>query len=223
MTIRIDATKREGTPEEIRAAGRIPAVVYGPDTDATSVSVDALLFEKMYAAAGDSTLVDFSLDGGEATKVLVQDIQTHPLKHTPIHVDFRQIKMGEEMSVSIALEFIGDAEAVKLGGTLVTGIESVNVKCLPKDLVSSLEVSLEALKTFEDKITLADIAVPAGITFMDDPHTVLASVTAPLTEDQLKAMEEENSKGVESVEVDEKEAPAEEAAEEKKDGEEKSA
>jgi len=217
MTISITAKKREGKPEEVRAIGLIPAVLYGPEIESRSIMVEKNAFEKAYENAGESTLIDFSVDGAESTKVLIQDIQKHPVKHNIIHIDFRQIKMGEEMTVTIPLEFIGEAVAVKqLGGTLSTPLESVNAKCLPKDLISSIKVSLDVLNTFSDRITVADLKLPEGITITDNPDTAVASVTAPLTEDQLKAMEEENTKGVDVIEVEEKGKEKVEDAEEKK-------
>ncbi len=205
MTISIYAKKREGKPEEVRTAGLIPAVLYGPEIEPQSIMVEKNAFEKAYESAGESTLIDFSIDGGEATKVLIQDMQKHPVKHNIIHIDFRQIKMGEEMTVTIPLEFIGEAMAVKqLGGTLVTPLEYVNAKCLPKDLISSIEVSLDVLKTFSDRISVSDLKLPAGITITDNLDTAVAIVNAPLSDDQLKAMEEENTKGVDAIEVEEK-------------------
>jgi large subunit ribosomal protein L25 len=223
MTFALSAKKRDaGEAQAVREAGMIPAVVYGPEIEPQSVSFDYNTFEKLYKEAGESTMIDLSIDGGEAIKVLIQARQYEPVKNTITHVDFRQIKMGEEMSATISLEIVGEAPVVKTdGGTLNLGVREVNVRCLPKDLVSSIEVDLSVLATFEDTITIADVKLPEGMTSTDEPNTLVATVTAPLSEEQLAAMEETQETSVEDVEVEEKgkkeDGEAEGEGEEKKE------
>lgn len=204
MSFTLTAKKRTPNhPDQTRAEGLIPAIVYGAGSEPMSVSIDAARFNTLYAAAGESTLIDFSIEGaGGATKVLIQDIQYDPVKRKVIHADLRQINMNKEMEATVPLSFIGESIAVKgLGGTLITSHDEVEVKCLPKNLVSHIEVDLSRLATFDDALYIKDIIVPASIVILDDPETLLAKVLAPLTEDQIKAMEEEGPKSVEDVEV----------------------
>ncbi len=216
MTLAITAKKREaGNAEAVRAEGLVPAVLYGPEIDSVPISIDALTFEKLYKSAGESTLIDFSVEGqSEPTKVLVQDVEYDQLKDRFIHVDFRQIKMGEEMQATAELIFVGESSAVKtLGGTLNKQQETINIKCLPKDLVSHIDVDITSLATFEDAIHIKDLSFPAGVTAADDPDFLIAKVTAPLTEDQLAAMEETAAVDVAAVAVDGEKKEGEEAAE----------
>lgn len=222
MTFTITATKREGgKPEDLRAAGSIPAVVYGPEIEAQSLTVATRDFEKLYQEAGEASLIDMAVDGQkDGYTVLIQDVQYDPVKGQVLHVDFRQIKMGEAMTATVELTFTGEAPAVKaLGGTLNTNTDSVSVSCLPKDLVSHIDVDLSVLKTFDDAITIADITVPAGIEITDNPQGLVANVSAPLSAEQLEAMETTEETSVDSVEVagEKKEEADAEAAEEKKD------
>lgn len=228
MTFTLIAEKRTGgTPDETRENGAIPAVVYGPEIESMSIGVDYRTFETLYQEAGESSLVDLNVNGGEPISVVIQDVQYDPVKGNIIHVDFRQVKMGEEMNATIELNFIGESDAVKtLGGTLIKTIDSVQVRCLPKDLVGSIDVDLSRLKTFDDLISIGTLSIPAGITVEDNPDTPVAKVAPPLTEEQLKAMEESTVGSVEDVAVEgeeKKEAGEEgEGAEEKKEeGEEK--
>lgn len=222
MNINVEAKMRTESVDSIRKSGNIPAVLYGPEIDSVSLFLNAVAFQKLYEEVGESTLLDFSVDGKEAVKVLVQDVQYHPVKRHVLHVDFRQINMSEEMEVTTPLVFIGVSPAVKEhGGTLVTSLEEVNIKCLPKDLVSEIEVSLEVLKTFDDKISVEDLILPPGIVVTDDKDIAVATVTAPLTDDQLKAMEAENARGLEAVAVVEKVKTEDAEGEVKKDGEKK--
>lgn len=185
-------TRVGGKADEARTMGEIPGVVYGGDrTTTTVVSVQGTDFIRLYNEAGESTLIDFSIDGGAPVKVLVQSVQLDPIKNLPVHVDFRQINMNKPMEVDVELNFVGEAPAVKdLAGTLNKALDTVTVTCLPKDLVSEITVDLSALKTFDDAIRVKDLVVPAGITIETDPEQTLAKVIPPLSEEELKAMEE---------------------------------
>lgn len=218
MVFNLTAKKRKsGKAEEERAAGLIPGVFYGPQVESTAIALDYNTFAKLYSEAGESTLIDLDIEGAkEPVKVLVQDVQHDPLNQRIVHVDFRQIRMDVVMTAEVVLHFVGEAPAVKsLGGTLVKAHQHIKVKCLPKDLVSDLKVDIAVLKTFTDMIHVRDLVLPPGITALDSADMVIAKVNAPLTEEQLKAMEEEGKKGVESVvEVEKKEKKEEEVAEE---------
>lgn len=213
MTFSFVANKR-GKEEVnvLRAERKLPAVLYGPGLKPVSLTVDYNLFMKLYNEAGEASLIDLVIDDpstgahGKPVKVLIQDLQHDPVKGVITHVDFRQIDMNKEMRATVELVFAGESAAVKeLGGTLVKAKDTVEIKCLPKDLVNEITVDLSLLKTFADVLHVKDLPVPAGMTLIDNPDTVIVKVAAPLTEEQLKAMEEEGKKGVEAVEVAEKE------------------
>lgn len=212
-TLTVSSRAKEDV-QMLRASGLIPAVIYGPDTKTRSVSMDGRVFEKMYSTAGSASLINCTVEGDkEPVIVLIQEVQYEPVKGKIIHADLRQIPMNKEMHADVAVHYIGESPAVKaLGGTLMTLRDELEVKCLPKDLVASLEVDITKLNTFEDRITVGDLVLPTGITVMDDVSIVLAMVTAPLTEEQLKALEEEGQKGVESVEQIEKKKKEDEDA-----------
>lgn len=218
MQFTLSAQKRTEKPEDVRTSGSIPAVVYGPEIEPISIAVDYNTFEKLYNEAGMSTMIDVSVDGAEPIKSLIQDIQLDPVKNTITHADFRQIKMGEEMHATIVLEFEGVAPAEKeLGGTLQKTLREVNVRCLPKDLVSHIIVDISVLKTFDDNISIGDLKLPEGIIITDDFSTPIAVVIEPLTDEQFKAMEEEGAVNVADIEVEDKKKE-----DEKEDGDKKS-
>ena len=227
MVFTFTAQKRtEKDANIVRAAGQLPGILYGQGVEPISLAVDRVKFQKLYDQAGESSLIDFTVEGGkEPVKVLIQDIQYDPVKQKPIHFDLRQIRMDKEMDVTIQIHFIGEPPAVKgLGGTLNKSVEEIDVRCLPKDLIGSIEVDLNVLQTFDDLIHIKDIKFPDGIKIMDKLDTVVAKVMPPLTEDQLKAMEESGPKSIEEVEVEKKgkveeegEAAAGEAGEKKEE------
>ncbi|MBI4992961.1 MAG: 50S ribosomal protein L25 [Candidatus Magasanikbacteria bacterium] len=227
MVFAFTAQKRtEKNADIVRAAGQLPGVLYGQGIESVSLAADRVKFQKLYDQAGESSLIDFTVEGGkEPVKVLIQDIQYDPVKQKPIHFDLRQIRMDKEMDVTIQIHFINEPPAVKgLGGTLNKSVEEIDVRCLPKDLIGLVEVDLSVLQTFDDAIHIKDIKFPDGIKVMDKLDLVVAKVMPPLTEEQLKAMEESGPKSVEDVEVEKKgkveeegEAAAGEAGEKKEE------
>ncbi len=224
MAFTIQATKRtKQTADDLRADRQIPAVVYGPQTPSTSVAVNYREFEKLYAAAGESSLIDFSIDGAAPVKALVQEVQYEPVKGRVLHVDFRQIDMTKEMNATVELHFIGESSAVKdLGGTLIKTLEEVDVLCLPQNLVSHIDIDLSVLKGFTDVIHVSDLVLPNGITVENDADMVLAKVAAPLTEDEIKAMEAVSAPvDLSKIEVEKKGKTLEEGAEGAAEGGEK--
>lgn len=190
-TLSLEAKKREHTgrqAKKVRAEGDVPAVVYGHGIESRNIAVESRAFDKVHAAAGDSTLIDLKVEGEETVKALIQDVQYEPLYHVPIHVDFRQVKMGEKLETDIALEFIGESPAVKtLGAILNRGLESVSVRCLPKDLVHDIKVDLSGLKEYGDTITVGDIDAPEGIEILDEDDVVVIVATEPVSQEELDA------------------------------------
>lgn len=215
MSHLIEVKKRQGTPAEIRQNNQIPAVLYGPQTEPVSIQVEMNVFKKLNEEAGTG-LVDLTIVGeSNVRKVLIQDIQMDPVKHIPIHVDFREINMSEAMTTEVELAFVGVAPAQKeLGGTLNCAVESVEVKCLPSDLVDTIEVDVSSLATFEDAILIKNIIVPKGITILDDAELMVAKVMPPLTEEQIAAMD---ASGPQSIEEIESSAPKKEKTEDAED------
>ncbi|MFH1078585.1 MAG: 50S ribosomal protein L25 [Patescibacteria group bacterium] len=199
---------------KVRNAGLIPAIIYGHGIEPKAVSLGMSEFIKLYRSAGSSSVIDVSIDGTEAVKALVQEIQLHPLTMRPRHVDLRQIRMDEEITVDVPIIFANDAPAVKeLAGTLVHPYETLTVSCLPADLPHEITVDLSVLKTFEDTITVADLALPKGVKVAEVATTTIATVVAPMTEEQLKKMEEESKVGdVTAVKTEAEEKKAAEEA-----------
>ncbi len=219
---KLDAVKREQKSTKVRAEGKIPAVVYGAGLTTDSISLDLKEFKKVYEKAGEASLIDLTVDGKDAGKVLVYQVDYEPVKEKIIHVDLKKVDMSKPITATIKLIFIGEAPAVKeLGGTLVRSIEELDIKCLPKDLINQLEIDLNVLKTFEDAVKISDLKFPAGVELVDaQAEQIIAKVAAPLTEEQLKAMEESSAPAdLSQIESATKEKEPE--TEESKEGEEK--
>lgn len=206
---RAKTIKKEANQE--RAKGNIAAVIYGHGKPATSLWVERIAFEKLYSAAGESSIIHLDIEG-KSHNALVQDVDFDPLSHRAVHIDFLQVKMNEVIEVTVPLEFVGESGAVRqLGGTLIKTLEEVEVSCLPKDLPHALEVSLEKLATFEDNLSVADIVAPQDVKILTNLETVIAITEAPRSAEDLAALDEKVEADVTKVEgVVKEEAPTEE-------------
>ena len=210
MNYTISATTRTQKGRQARqmfTEGRIPAVLYGHGIEPKVISILRSDFVRLYRTAGTSALVDVAVDSGATVKTLIQDVQTHPTSLQPMHVDFRQVRMDQKIHVTVPLVFVGESLAVKAnGGTLVTNLNQVEVSCLPADLPHEIAVDISPLATFEDHITVTTLKLPAGVEVLGDQSLVVATVSRPLTEEELKKLEESQLGDVSAIktEADEK-------------------
>jgi len=168
---------------KLRKQGKIPAILYGHGLKSTPVLVDAITFAKVYRQAGESTLMELTIDAGKPVTALIHEVQQDPITNQIVHIDFHQVKMDEKLKANIALKFVGEAPAVKeFSSILVTPLNNLEAECLPKDLVHEIEVDLSSLNQVNAMIHVADIKVPAGITILNQPDTVVAMVQEPKAE-----------------------------------------
>ena len=201
-------------PKDLRLGGEIPAVVYGFDVDNTTIVLDRKQFWKVYVNAGGNTLVDLTIDDKKPVKVLIQDVQLNPVHDEPIHADFYAVNLKETVQTEIPLNFIGDSPAVvDLEGNLVTNKTEVEVRALPTNLISEIDVDISVLKTFEDIIRVSDLKVPATIEILDDAEDVVALVNEPRSEEELEAELTEDT-AAEAAKIEELGKEAEKPAEE---------
>lgn len=211
--IKLIAQKRDIVGKKVqllREKGLIPAVLYGQGKVGENLSLNLAKFEKVYAQAGGSTLVDLLIDNKKPINVLIHEPQTDPVKDNPIHVDLYKIKMDEEITTAIPLEFIGESIAVKeLEGNLIKNKDEVEVTCLPGNLVHNIQVDISVLKTFDDSILVKDLQVPENVKINDEPEETVALVNPPRSEEELEAMEAEAATDAEKEGIEKIEAKAE--------------
>lgn len=217
--ITLEASVRTITKKKVSALRKkstIPAIIYGHGTANTLLTVASVPFQKAFEKAGESTLIDLVIDGKPSVKVLVHDFQRDPIKGQFTHADFYQVNMKEKLETSIQLNFVGEPRAVKeLGGTFEPSMHEIEVRCLPSDLVHEITVDVTNLATFDDAIKVKDLPIPAGLEVLDDPEQTVAVVVAPMSEEELKALDEAVVEDVSQVQSA-KPKKEEDAAEEKK-------
>jgi large subunit ribosomal protein L25 len=210
--VELDAKKRTVRGKqiaELRAAGRVPAVLYGHGVKSEPIEVSSKTLERVYRVAGGNKIIDLKIGEGRPKKVLIYDIQRGPLRGELTHADFYAVKMDEELKADVPIHFIGESTAVYQDeGTLVKGFETVEVECFPADLPESIEVDISVLDDFEKTITLADLKIPQGVKLTEEDLTAMvAKIEPPRSDEELaeleEKVEEELPEGVAEGETDE--------------------
>ena len=188
MVMEITATKRTAmgkAVEALRAAGSIPAVVYGPKQESLSITLNRRDFEKVFKAAGESTVVTIAVDG-QSIPTLIHEVDHDPVNNTVRHADFYAIVKGQKVKVMIPLEFVGESAAVKEGANLVKTMFEIEVEADPMNLPHELVVDVTKLAAIGDQVLAQDIALPTGVELATDPEEVVA-LAAAAVEEELEA------------------------------------
>ncbi len=192
MSIILKAEKRD-PQQKLDPNFYIPAVLYGNKVENVNLYVKKADFDKIWEKAGESNLIDLKFNESES-KILIKDVQYHPIKYIPIHVDFYQVNMKEKIITEIPLDFIGESKAVKQeGGLLMKYTDAVEVKCLPGDLVDHINVDISKLESFDDAIHMKDLKLPESMELLRDLEEIVVNVIPPKSEDEI-AKEEEDQK-----------------------------
>src|SRR5271166_3847505 len=157
----------------LRAAGKIPAVVYGHGSEPLPVAVGARDFQlAMSGEAGLNTLLSLEVDGKDYL-TLARDIQRHPFKNVVTHVDFLIVRRDEVISAEVSINLVGEAVEVQHGDGIVEQLLfSLPVKAKPADIPASVELDISEL-TIGDALHVSDIVISAGVELDTDPATTV--------------------------------------------------
>lgn len=188
-TITIHATKRDqsgkGYARSLRRADKIPAVVYGHGYEPVSITVDGILLNKMFKpgceADAEYQLFDLKIEGAAARagkKVMIREIQRHPLQQYIEHIDFFAVKMDEPVVAPVHIRLHGKPEGVKLGGILRHILREIEVKGLPADIPSHVELDIERMQV-GDSIHVSDLQLPENVQLLTDPAAAVVNIMAP--------------------------------------------
>jgi large subunit ribosomal protein L25 len=179
MTITLNVTKRDSklSVDEVRAAGNVPAVLYGAKYPTLGVCVGVKEIESVLKSAGESTII--TINGLESpVDVLIKDVSFNPVKQLIQHLDFYVVEKGKEITTHVPLVFIGVAPIEDSGlGSITKVLQEVTVTCKPNKLPSHIDVDISSLKTVHDKLSVSDIKVPTGVTIDTDAHDAVVVVS----------------------------------------------
>jgi len=211
----VNEREADGTrvARRLRREGLIPGVIYGVG-HVTSISIDPhVLRAAMSGEQGTHAVFDVVFEGKKrAHHAVIQDMQLDAVRQTVQHVDLREVRLNDPIETSVAVQLEGTAPGVKAGGVLDIVTREVRVKGLPGDIPEHLTVVIGALE-LGDVARIADVAVPDGITVLDDPEEVVCSIIPPRgaeVEEEAEAVEGEEG-AAEPELVGKKEAGEEEA------------
>jgi large subunit ribosomal protein L25 len=174
--------KGKGPARRLRAAGLIPAVVYGQKREPTHIAVDPAAIEKALATPHKlNTLITLQLDGVEK-QVLFREYEADPVTRKLLHADFLEVQQGKPVRVEVPIVTTGKAEGVIAGGILTVSAHDIVVEALPDRIPIQIEVDVTPLK-IGGSIHIADVKVPQGVKIKYATNFTVAVVTAPEKEE----------------------------------------
>ena len=189
LSAELRSDRGKGVARKLRAAGRVPGVVYGHGREPQSLSLVARDLDKLLSQiAAGSTVIELTL-GRATTKTLIREIQRHPFKKQILHIDFMELVAGEKVIVDIPLVFVGVPEGVRLSGALLEQIvHSIEVNVDPSNIPNHIDVDVTNL-AMGHSLHVRDLKLPEGLEVLTDEDTTICAVIAP------RAVVEEKAEG----------------------------
>jgi large subunit ribosomal protein L25 len=186
-------TSGSSAARRLRTEGHIPGVIYGQGMAPISVSVERReLRLALSGPAGSNTVLSLEVDG-KSYPAVIKDMQRHPIRRTVAHIDFLQVNMNEEITVSVPVHLVGESKAVAAEGGLVDpAVDTIEVSCTPNNMPNAFEIDVTDMQ-IGDVIRLADLPMPKGVTPLGDPDmpivTILITSAAEAAADEAEATE----------------------------------
>ena len=206
---KLDMQKRDkvgsNAVRKLRVKELIPGVIYGKDFEPINVTVDEKELRKVHLMAGTSSLIDVKVDGEEHT-VIIKDVQKHPFKNHYVHVDFKEIKMGEVANFTIPVVLEGRDEIRLQPSVLMQLLDEIEIECLPKNLPNEAAVSVIDMQ-YGDSFEVKDLDVfkNPDIKVLNDETEAVCSLSEP-KEEVIEEDVEEVSADVPTVSETEEDA-----------------
>jgi large subunit ribosomal protein L25 len=162
----------------LRREGKIPGIVYGGGEDPAPFQVDARTLRQALAHSG--ALIDLRIEGAGSTPVVVKELARHPVSGDTVHIDLLRVRLDQAIQATVVLELTGvdDAPGVKEGGVLEQVTRELTIEALPSEIPDSLHHEVSEMQ-IGDTVTLESLTPPSGVKLVDDPETVVATLTPP--------------------------------------------
>jgi large subunit ribosomal protein L25 len=169
----------KGVARKLRAAGRVPGIIYGHAREPQPLSIVARDLDKLLShIAVSSTVVELSLGAG-TSRTLIREIQRHPFKKHVLHIDFQELVAGEKVVVSVPLVYVGIPEGVRVSGALLEQImHSVEVLADPAHIPNHIDVDVTHLG-MGHSLHVRDLKLEEGIEVLSDEDATMCAVIAP--------------------------------------------
>jgi large subunit ribosomal protein L25 len=189
----VDEREPEGSraARRLRRQGNVLGVVYGGGQSPVSFQVQARTLRQALAHAG--AVLDLSIGGATATPVVVKELNRHPVSGDTVHIDLLRVRLDQAIETTVLLELTGteDAPGVKDGGVLEHVTRELTIEALPNDIPDSLQHDVSEMQ-IGDTLTLDALTPPGSVKLLDDPETVIATLSPPrLQTDATDEIEQE--------------------------------
>ncbi len=209
-TIQLDSKKRttigKGSARKLRSMGRLPVILYGPETDSIMLSLDYKQLEKtLRGKSAESIIFDLRVDSNgknNSKRVMIKEIQKDPVTRDYLHVDFYEISMEKELEVDIPVYLVNTPIGVSEGGILEHIRRELKILCMPKNLIDKIEVDVSGLDVGQS-LHIEDISFPPGLKSIEDGNLTIATVVAPTIEEEKVEEEEIEEEEIEEAESEE--------------------
>ena len=195
----------KGSARKLRSGGRLPVILYGPETSPIMLSLDYKQLQKILRGkSAENIIFDLKADSNEknqSKRVMIKEIQKDPVTRDYLHVDFYEISMEKELEVDIPVYLINTPIGVSEGGILEHTRRELKISCMPKNLVDKIEVDVSGLDIGQS-LHVEDITLPPGLKSIEDGDLTIATVVAPTIEEEVEEEVEEAES--EEIKVEEK-------------------
>ncbi len=186
LRIEIRDAVGKGVARKLRAAGRIPGVLYGRTTPALPVSLDPKSLRRalVRSEAGLNTLFELDVAGGgplQGKPILVRELQRDPVKGDYLHADLLAVDLLQKLQVSVPIHVVGKAHGVELGGILDHSLRELELLCLPTAIPKEVQVDVSLLEVGQS-LHVRDLVLPEGVELRSDPDLSVVSVVVPAAE-----------------------------------------
>jgi large subunit ribosomal protein L25 len=215
METKLVAERREGAGKgvarKLRAAGRVPGILYGHGEDPISLSVNHKeLLHLFHHGGGSNALIGLEIEGASHLAI-PREVQRDHIRGTFIHIDFLAVRRDEKIKVTVEVSETGEAEGVKAGGVVEHHLREIEVECLPQDVPERIEVDITPME-IGDMLHVSDLSAPSGVTILTDPEMSVISIITPAALRTEADLSTPGAEGAEVTEVPAEAAETEEAA-----------
>lgn len=172
----------------LRAQGILPATVYGHNVNPLSIQIDARDFRTLLRSQGRTQLINLLVGSERPRPVFIKQTAVDAKRNALLHVEFFQANLREKVTTHLPLHFVGDSQAVRDGGILLTLLDHIDIECLPDDVpAGGVEVDVSQIAEINGTIHVSDLTIPDNVTLLTSPEETVAKVDAPISEAALEA------------------------------------
>jgi large subunit ribosomal protein L25 len=179
VAARSDTGSRES--RRLRAQGLIPGVLYGRGEPVAITIAERELRRALTGSAGLHSILDVEIDGTGTTHAsILKDYQVDAVRGGVTHVDLLEVRLDQPINASVTVHLLGgeDAPGVREGGVLAQPLRELSVEALPLEVPEHFNLDVSEL-SIGDMLRVSDLKIPDGVTVLDDPETVVATVAVP--------------------------------------------